>query len=331
MLDVKAISILLEGVSSLIPDLRCIYLLDQQGSILFSQPFGLPIGQISNEISSTLQTMIHRIQDHTVKDRFSSMVFDTETYRLLLIKADNWSFIFQLDINASVDDLYPYIFLTTEKLYRIMEGQSNITLSVPKLGISSSVFPPSGKSVVFSSKETANRWLFKYTLLGDSGVGKTSVVNRFVEGTFAKDFRPTIGLNVMAHQYQFLGMQINASIYDIGSQAFFKRVRRYYYTGTNAALLVFALNDRDSFNALPKWKEELEQYCGNKLPACIIGNKNDLPRAISFEEALSFAQAMNATYIETSALNGANIQELFTLIAYQLIRTHAEFIINPSQ
>ena len=176
--------------------------------------------------------------------------------------------------------------------------------------------------------ETGGTYRFKFIIIGDHYVGKTSIVRRYVDRRFSKDYRATIGINIITHSFDFFENEINLSLWDIGAQQYFKRFRRTYYMGSQAAFIVFDLTNRESFENVKIWFDELINFLGRMdLPIVIVGNKTDLKekREISYEEGVSLVTELaekgvsKISYIETSALTGENINDAFSLISYHYI------------
>ncbi|TFH27613.1 MAG: GTP-binding protein [Promethearchaeota archaeon] len=272
--------------------------------------------EVLTSINLQLNPILDQIHQEDTGAKFTSAIFEAENFRVFNLFVDRWIFIYDLSFESFIDRLNPYIFLTSEKFYRILtqEGRAQVELEIPKLGnILGLKFLPNDKNQV-------KKYAFKFTLIGDSGVGKTSLVNRFVEGIFPHDFRPTIGVNILTHTYMFMENQVKLIIFDIGSQKFFQRVRRMYYLGTNAAIIVFDLNRRESFLAVTAWKTELDEHIEEDYTVVLVGNKSDLKREVSIEEAQEQAQLWDAPYIETSALVGENVEEMFFMTTYNIIK-----------
>ncbi|GAF91286.1 unnamed protein product, partial [marine sediment metagenome] len=146
-----------------------------------------------------------------------------------------------------------------------------------------------------------------------------------VERKFSHDYRATIGLNIFAHNFDFQGNEINVQLWDIGAQQYFKRFRKIYYNGAEAAFIVFDITNRESFEKIKDWHKEINQLIEEiNIPIVIVGNKDDLAeqRVISTAEGEALAKSLSETglsYIETSALTGSNVKDAFELIAYHYI------------
>jgi small GTP-binding protein len=269
-------------------------------------------GDLIASMTAIVEPVIKEIKANFAGKAFGTAVFETEKYRLLNIAVGEWIYTYVLTIMTYIDDIYPYAYLTSEKLNRILEDRP-VDLNIPRFG------NLVGKTLPDESSAKKKDWVFKFILIGGGGVGKTSLVNQFIHGKFAQDFRSTIGVNVLSHSYEFLGYKLKMNIYDMGAQKLFQRVRKSYYIGSNAGLIVFDLNNRQSFEEIEKWKAEMDRYLDKPIPFCLIGNKMDLKRAVSFQEGSLMAEKIGGSYIETSALNATNVEDAFALICYKII------------
>ncbi|MHA1611462.1 MAG: Rab family GTPase [Promethearchaeota archaeon] len=275
--------------------------------------------EVISSINAQLDPILDQIRQKDTGEKYTSAIFEGENYRVFNLFVDKWIFIFVLSFESFIDRLNPYIFLTSEKFYRILSNEQNIDLHIPKLGniLGQHFLPTDGK---------IQNWAFKFTIIGDSGVGKTSLVSRFVDGMLHHDFRPTIGVNVLTHTYTFMDNRVKLNIFDIGSQKFFKRIRRMYYQGSNAAIIVFDLNSRETFLSVAAWRAEFEEYVDGDYILILVGNKSDLEREVSIEEVQELTRLWNVVYIETSALYGENVEEMFVMTTFNIIKKMQELI-----
>ncbi|RLI66520.1 MAG: hypothetical protein DRO88_01645 [Promethearchaeia archaeon] len=316
----KILASLSENLAHSIPELLAINIMERGGNLVYSYKFQdrekimlKNLNMKDYSLFSELEPILQRIMKYNMDSPLTNAIFDTENYRIICIFIENWIFIYIVSNNAWIDKIQPFLYIATEKFYRLFTQEVGINVEIPRLG------EILGAKLLNSKFNEPQQWIFKYTLIGDSGVGKTSLVNRFVDGVFPVDFRPTIGLNIMTHKYKFLQNIIQLNIYDIGSQKVFARVRKTYYIGTKAALFVFDLNDRKTFEHLPEWKAELDKFAGCEYEGLIIGNKSDLPREVSNAEAIQLANKYNMEFIETSALTNSNVEEAFVMLVFRLL------------
>ncbi|KAH0786194.1 small GTP-binding protein [Histomonas meleagridis] len=160
----------------------------------------------------------------------------------------------------------------------------------------------------------------KIVFIGMSGVGKTSIIARISSGTFNPNHDPTIGASYTSKVIEKEQGIITLRIWDTAGQERFRSLAPMYYQGSQACLIVFALNSRESFNEAQAWYEEVKKSVDDQYLFYLLGNKSDLPeRTISIEEAVAKADSMSALYFEVSARNGQNIKEVIEDIASKLL------------
>ena len=158
-------------------------------------------------------------------------------------------------------------------------------------------------------------YIMKILTLGESDVGKTSIVLRYSDNKFHEKKLSTIGIDFKTKIIKRGNEKIKISIYDTAGQEKFRNIVKHYYKGANGILLIYDITKRDTFEKLDFWIEDLKENSDNidNLYIHLIGNKNDLEeqRAISFEEATNFAKKNKLPYMEVSAKTGKNIKNLF--------------------
>ena len=157
---------------------------------------------------------------------------------------------------------------------------------------------------------------FKISLLGEAGVGKTSLILRYVKNFFKEDLKSTIGTNFMTKAMTIDTASVQLLIFDIGAQKMFSTMRIKYFQGSNAAIAVYDVTSRESLHALPEWIVSVKEVCGN-IPIIIVGNKADLvtERAVVRSDAETLADRFTCMYEEASAKTGESVEMLFEKIA----------------
>jgi len=156
--------------------------------------------------------------------------------------------------------------------------------------------------------------IFKLLLIGDSGVGKTSILVRFVEDEFKEDQSCTIGVDFKSKKMILRGKKVLLTIWDTAGQEKFRSLTSSYYRGTEGIILVYDVTDRNSFKDIDMWLREISMYATKQdVIKLLVGNKEDLPnREVSKEEAREFAREKGlAMYIETSAKTKIGIKQAF--------------------
>ena len=164
----------------------------------------------------------------------------------------------------------------------------------------------------------------KIVFLGDSSVGKTSIANRMINGSFIKDSKPTVGTAFFSKQYKYDDLLYDFQIWDTAGEEKFRSMAPFYVQHASLAYIVFDISNRESFNHVGSWYQT-SQSCG-PIPVIIIGNKSDLDNRFSSPEELSDACSYYSNcvqYIETSALIGTGINEVFNEAVSSIISSKA--------
>ncbi len=166
--------------------------------------------------------------------------------------------------------------------------------------------------------------VIKLVLLGDSAVGKTSLVDMYAHHKFREDYKPTLGVSICVKEIENENNQIRLVIWDIAGQEKYDHSRKMFFQGVSGALFIYDITRHDTFsNIESKWLEDLNEYGENDLTYVLIGNKTDLQnsRNVSNEEGRKLADKINAIdFIETSAKFGNNVEEAFKKIVDRIIK-----------
>ena len=171
-------------------------------------------------------------------------------------------------------------------------------------------------------------YIFKLILIGNSCVGKSSIIQRYIQKTFNDEYTCTIGVDFFMKTLDINDNLIKLQLWDTAGTEKFKSITTGYYRGANAAFVVFDLTSRISFDSVSEWIQNYYYYSNpnSEKNVVLIGNKSDLKenREISDEEINKFAINNNIKYFETSAKNGNNIEECFYYIAEKLMKDMKE-------
>lgn len=169
------------------------------------------------------------------------------------------------------------------------------------------------------------RYKIKVIIIGEAGVGKTSLVKRFVSGQFSIDYRASIGTNMFLKEVEIdsnnTKNKISIHLWDIAGQERWIAMRHIYYEGSQAALIVGDVSRKRTFDQIVKfWHPDLMEYCGN-IPFILIANKNDLRKEILEEDVELIGKKIGAlSVIFTSAKLGINVEKAFEIISEQAIQ-----------
>ena len=168
----------------------------------------------------------------------------------------------------------------------------------------------------FPSKDIKS-YTHKMIVCGDPRVGKTSIILRFTNNAFRTTYMATMGVNLSQTRVKLDNKEVDLVVWDIAGQTKFQRMRKYFYIGSKAFLLVFDLTDRVSFESVEQWKEDIDNHLKKSIPGVLIGNKADLDNKIEIldEEAMELAAKLGIEFVKTSALTGKNLQNVFLKIA----------------
>ncbi|MHA1674041.1 MAG: GTP-binding protein [Promethearchaeota archaeon] len=168
-------------------------------------------------------------------------------------------------------------------------------------------------------------FLFKCTILGDGGAGKTAIVVRFSQGFFKENYKMTIGVEFAVKSITVKGSQdhdynVKLQVWDVGGQDRFQYVRPLYYKGAMGCIILYDVTNRESFDHIPRWVEEIRKEVG-EIPTLMVGNKCDLndQRVVSRKEAEKFAKKLKFLYAESSAKSGTGVGDIFKILALMMI------------
>ena len=180
------------------------------------------------------------------------------------------------------------------------------------------------------SKGKKKEFVLKIAILGDAGVGKTSLVNQYVTKSFKTDYRKTLGVNIVRKDIvlEEKNTWVRLLLWDIAGQQQYEKARNKYYEGCVGALLVYDVTRDLSFLDIEgKWLRDFNNYVSNDIPYVLIGNKNDLTvdKTVKVQDALKLAKEIGAIeFIETSAKNGFNVEEAFLKLVTHILKIKDE-------
>eukprot|EP01122_Echinamoeba_exundans_P011765 TRINITY_DN4794_c0_g1_i1.p1 TRINITY_DN4794_c0_g1~~TRINITY_DN4794_c0_g1_i1.p1 ORF type:complete len:210 (-),score=32.01 TRINITY_DN4794_c0_g1_i1:65-694(-) len=157
----------------------------------------------------------------------------------------------------------------------------------------------------------------KMIVIGDSGVGKSSLLMRFDEDKFTPNFISTIGIDVRDKYITMKGKKVKLRCWDSAGQERFKNITANYYRGVHGVLLVYNVTDMESFKNVLVWAESMANYETSANVKVLVGNKCDLidQRVVSEEQGTQLAAQLGCKYFETSAKTSINCEEAFMTVA----------------
>ncbi len=187
--------------------------------------------------------------------------------------------------------------------------------------------------IIEDSKEDSEDYSIKIVIVGDSSVGKTNLLNRFVQNEFSNDSRATVGVELSTKTYKVNGKIIKFHFWDTAGQERFKSITSAYYKGAKGAIIVYDITNKDSFLHLDKWIREIKEQLGKNFNCIICGNKSDLEndRKVSISDGLDVAEANHVLFLETSALNSSNVEEAFITLIKEIFNNHIKQALQAEQ
>jgi len=172
----------------------------------------------------------------------------------------------------------------------------------------------------------SNEVRFKIGLVGESGVGKSCLLVRWVDNDFfTEDDKFTIGVDYKFKSVAVKDKNVKLQIYDTAGQERFRTVTASFYRGAHGILLVFDIMNKETFETrMDEWLKEIKNYTPDNTPIVLVGNKIDYvnggeKRAVERSQAEAFAEKHGLTYMETSAKDGTNVNEAFMCLAEKIV------------
>jgi len=174
--------------------------------------------------------------------------------------------------------------------------------------------------------DTSKGFVFKITVIGDGAVGKTSLIKKYTQGSFQKDYIKTLGAQFSKYDEEIEGDNCKLFFWDIAGQREFDFMRPTFYKGSKAAIIVFSYTDENSFNHIEEWHEDIKKYMGD-LPIVLFGNKIDLvdEKDLEDEKVKEIVEDRDFLgYYKTSAKTGTGVYKAFQAIIKDLYYKYKE-------
>eukprot|EP00483_Globobulimina_turgida_P000667 UN00667 len=164
--------------------------------------------------------------------------------------------------------------------------------------------------------------LLKIIILGESGVGKTALLHKYVMNKFIEEHKATIGADFLTKDITIGDKLITLQIWDTAGQERFQSLGNAFYRGADCCVLVYDMTNQQTFQKIDEWKTNFLEQSGtetpDKFPFLLLGNKYDLSsnqRQVTVNDAKDYAQQNNMIFYETSAVNGHNIEQAIRAIS----------------
>lgn len=166
-------------------------------------------------------------------------------------------------------------------------------------------------------------YLLKYLIIGSSGVGKSSLLLRYIDDKYSNEHIVTIGVDFKIKTLNIKNKKTKINIWDTAGQERFKGITGSYYKGASGVMVVYDITDAESFNKVNDWLIEIEKNAPNAVYKILIGNKSDLleARQVSFDQGKELADTYGMKFIETSAKSSTNVENAFITMTEDIIES----------
>ena len=177
-----------------------------------------------------------------------------------------------------------------------------------------------------SKNANAYNMIFKVVLIGDTSVGKTNILSKYLSNEFDPDSKATVGVEFGTKDFKIEDNIVKVQIWDTAGQERYRSITSAYYTGAKGSLLVYDITNVKSFENIDKWISDLKTNGEENITIVLLGNKSDLEseRKITLEQGKEKAEFYKLAFMETSALNGNNIENAFSELITQVYKNHHE-------
>jgi len=176
-------------------------------------------------------------------------------------------------------------------------------------------------NVLSSGGPITKKVIKKVCILGDPGVGKTSVINRYVKNVFSPDYLSTIGANVSTKELTLEGTHLIMSIWDIAGQQTSRSLSASHYNGSGGAVFVYDLTSQPSFDGLIQWEYQIKKVLKD-VPHIFIANKTDLAEGMTIPETrLPVAHKVKPNFFMVSAKTGEGLAAAFDYLGKQMLKS----------
>jgi Ras-related protein Rab-1A len=176
-------------------------------------------------------------------------------------------------------------------------------------------------------------YIFKIIVIGNPGVGKSSILNSLIDNKFDDQYGSTLGIDFRVKTMKIDNKNIKLLLWDTAGQERFKTITSPYYRNVHGVVLVYDITDRKSFQDLNIWLHETDKYCHENVIKIIIGNKTDIEekRMVSYKEGKDLANDLGMIFIETSAKTLQNVEDVFVQLVNEIKKDIINHDIEPYQ
>ena len=162
-------------------------------------------------------------------------------------------------------------------------------------------------------EESSYELLYKVIIIGDTAVGKSNILSRYVKDEFSSNSKSTVGVELGIKFLKIKNTKTKIQIWDTAGQERYRAITSSYFKGSNGCFIVYDITNEASFNNIENWYEQIQKETSKDIPILLVGNKCDLEdeRKVPIEKGKEKAQNLNCAFFETSALKKINIDKIF--------------------
>ena len=166
-------------------------------------------------------------------------------------------------------------------------------------------------------------YTIKLLIVGDSSVGKSNFIYRFIENSFCEEYLATTGIDLKTVNMKIKDKMIRVQLWDTAGQEKYRAITKNLFLKVLGALVFYDITNENSFNNLKEWVKSIKEECGGHMQMIIIGNKNDLEdkRVVKRDVAEAYAKEQKIQYMEASSKTGENVQEAIISLCEKIMKS----------
>ncbi|MFX1383873.1 MAG: GTP-binding protein [Promethearchaeota archaeon] len=311
MSRIATLNDLLANLLNSIPDLKAALIVDLEGLVIAQQSIKGFDEDIIGAIMSIIEKTISKIKKFA-DTSYGSGSIDTNDFQLFYVELGGSNpalFVLVADLYAKLSQFISYSYIVAEKASRILNAQ--------KVNISLPLITPEGKLRLKSNNniERSKQIINKIIITGAEAVGKSSLVNMYINGIPEDSYKPTIGVSIVKKELQVTkNIAVTFYLFDFGGLKSFAKVRKNFYDESKAVIILFDCSRSETFDQIPEWIAEAQHFIKDKTVSYIlVGNKIDLveDRDNIINKATKLAVQYDYPFFITSSITGEGLDELF--------------------
>ncbi len=313
--------------------INSIWIIKNSGQNLFYKNFNKTTSNIDNDLFSGFFVALDNFANESGKGNIDSIIL--KDAKFIYMNLDPIFIVLGCDRSEEINGLKEIMAdignLFLEKYGDLEDWDGKLSKFRDFSNILDTEFKFEKSSIIRKSKSSIdenerklkprNNIAYKIVVIGNPGVGKTSLLNKFSKGEFDSQYIPTLGVDVKKHSYN-LNSDINASFtaWDVSGQKSFKKLRKIYYPNTESFVILYDVSNLNSFEEIDRWVDEIKPYARKDSIFLLVGNKIDLngEKVISPEVGRRKASELGFEFFQTSAKTGFNVNNLFYFIGEKI-------------